>query len=116
MGLKTFGVVFVWTMAAILAVAVGVTAISDELALRPLTVEEVEQLKESVVKIDLNTATAAELCEIEGLGEVFADRIVAYRETNGAFRSVDDLLDIEGIGEKRLAQWRLYLTVKSTQG
>jgi competence protein ComEA len=47
--------------------------------------------------INLNTATAAELDELPGIGEVLAGRIVAYREANGPFESVDELVHIEGI-------------------
>ncbi len=114
--MKQFGVVLVWTMTVILLVAVGVTAVADEMALHPLTVERLEEIAEETERIDLNTATAEELCEIDGLGTVFAERILEYRETYGSFRSVEDLLDIKGIGEKRLAQWRPYLTIKSPEG
>ncbi|MBQ9963886.1 MAG: helix-hairpin-helix domain-containing protein [Clostridia bacterium] len=114
--MKTFGVVLVWVMAAVLMIAVCLTAVADELALRPLTVESVSQREDSTGTVNLNTATAEELCEIDGLGEVTAERIIQYREVHGSFRSVEDLLDVEGIGEKRLAQWRQYFTTESPQG
>lgn len=59
--------------------------------------------------LNINTATKEELMQIRGIGETYASRIITYREENGPFQSVDDLLDINGIGEKRLEAWREYL-------
>lgn len=53
--------------------------------------------------ININTATKAELVSLEGIGEVLADRIIEYRETNGPFQSPQDLLKVHGIGEGKLA-------------
>ena len=52
--------------------------------------------------LDINSATQRQLQELPGIGEVIAQRIVDYRETNGAFQAVDDLRNVEGIGEKKL--------------
>lgn len=52
--------------------------------------------------IDINTADETELQELPGVGPVLAGRIVAHRETVGRFESVEDLLDVAGIGETRL--------------
>lgn len=56
--------------------------------------------------IHLNTATAVELQELPGVGPVLAERIVAHREANGRFETVEDLLDVPGIGEAKLAALR----------
>lgn len=50
--------------------------------------------------VDLNTADQAALEELPGIGPALAERIVAWREDNGRFRTVDDLLAVPGIGEK----------------
>lgn len=52
--------------------------------------------------VDLNTADQAALEELPGIGPALAKRIVAWREDNGRFRTVDDLLAVPGIGEKVL--------------
>ncbi len=52
--------------------------------------------------VDLNTADEAALEELPGIGPALAERIVAWREENGRFRTVDDLLAVPGIGEKVL--------------
>ncbi len=56
--------------------------------------------------VDLNQADVAELEELPGVGPVLAERIVAHREANGPFGSIEDLLDVPGIGEARLATLR----------
>ena len=61
--------------------------------------------------VDINTAGATELQSVPGIGKSLAERILAFREKNGAFGSVDDLLKIQGIGEKSLQKLRPYLTV-----
>ncbi|MDD2181741.1 helix-hairpin-helix domain-containing protein [Kingella sp. SNUBH-2017] len=61
--------------------------------------------------VDINTATAQELTTIKGIGAKTAEKIVAYREANGPFKSVDDLTKVSGIKEKRLDKIRAELTV-----
>lgn len=56
--------------------------------------------------LDLNTASAEELDELPGIGPAIAAAIVEHRERNGRFASVDDLLDVPGIGDAKLAQLR----------
>jgi len=56
--------------------------------------------------IDINTATAAELTALPGVGKVTAERIVAHREENGPFKSVDALTQVKGVGAKTLDKFR----------
>src|SRR5277367_4485290 len=62
------------------------------------------------VPINLNTATSEELQLVPGIGPATADKILLMRKSYGAFKSVDDLLAIRGIGAKRLEKMRKYLT------
>ncbi len=57
-------------------------------------------------RVHLNQATAAELDDLPGIGPVIAERIVAHRTENGPFTAVEDLLDVPGIGESKLASLR----------
>jgi competence protein comEA helix-hairpin-helix repeat region len=66
--------------------------------------------------IDLNTAGKEALMRLDGLGDKTAEKILAYRLSHGRFDSVDELLNIEGIGEKKLEAWRPYLTVGKPEG
>jgi len=60
---------------------------------------------------NLNSASSAELQQVPGIGPSTADKILEMRKSYGAFKSVDDLLAIKGIGPKRLEKMRKYLTV-----
>jgi competence protein ComEA len=53
--------------------------------------------------ISLSTATVEQLDTLDGIGPTLAGRIVAYREGHGGFRSVDELRQVDGIGDKRFA-------------
>ena len=64
--------------------------------------------------INVNTATAEELTELPGVGEVIAGRIVDYRTANGPFTTVEQLLEVKGIGEAKLSQMRGSLTLDGT--
>lgn len=61
--------------------------------------------------LNINTATAEQFTLLPGIGEVLAQRIVDYRAKNGAFREIEDLKKVSGIGEKKFAQILPYITV-----
>lgn len=62
--------------------------------------------------ININTATKEELMLLPGIGEVYAERIIAYRQKNGPFATIEELDGVSGIGEKRLDAIRDYITVE----
>ena len=66
--------------------------------------------KPQAAPVDINVAGVEELMSVPGIGQAIAQRIVEYRDKNGAYGSVDDLLKIQGIGEKSLAKIRDHLT------
>ncbi len=61
--------------------------------------------------ININTANLHQFWSIDGIGETKARAIIKYRDEHGDFASVDDLVNVSGIGEKTLEQIRKYLTV-----
>lgn len=60
--------------------------------------------KAIVFPIDINAAGMDELTALPGIGEVLAQRILAYREESGGFQSPEDLLNVKGIGKKRFEE------------
>ncbi|HEL9634385.1 TPA: helix-hairpin-helix domain-containing protein [Streptococcus suis] len=62
--------------------------------------------------VNLNTATEADLQTISGIGAKRAADIIAYREANGGFKTVDDLNNVSGIGDKTMESIRPYVTVE----
>lgn len=62
-------------------------------------------------RVNINEATAEELQVLPGIGETRAQSIVEYREANGPFASIDELIEVSGIGEKTLEELREYICV-----
>lgn len=63
-------------------------------------------------KINLNKATATEISQLKGIGMKYAERIVEFRDKNGPFKQVDDLLKVQGIGPKILEKNKDRITVE----
>lgn len=63
-------------------------------------------------RVNLNTADAAQLQHIPGIGPAMAERILAYRRTAGRIQSPDELLQISGIGDKKYQKMKPYMTVR----
>lgn len=61
--------------------------------------------------VDINTADAKQLESLPGVGPATAAAILEHRSRTGAFRSIEDLLEVRGIGESKLEQLRLHVTV-----
>ena len=62
-------------------------------------------------KVNLNTASVSQLEELPGIGPALATRIVEHRQKNGAFKSVEDVMAVKGIGEKNFTKLQGFLSV-----
>ncbi len=67
------------------------------------------ETEQQMTKVDINSADVELLATIPGIGPKTAEAITSYRKDNGKFSSVDDLLNVKGIGEKKLAKMRPFL-------
>ena len=76
-----------------------------------ITAEDPNTSKVISGKININTATKEDLLYVPGIGEVIAEKIIEYRETNGPFITYEDLENVSGIGPKKLEQLSEFLTV-----
>jgi competence protein ComEA len=61
--------------------------------------------------VNLNTASAADLEHLPGIGARMAERILEYRQKNGPFKKIEDLMNVKGIGEKNFLKLKARLTV-----
>ena len=61
--------------------------------------------------VNLNTATATQIATLPGIGEKAAERIIEYREKNGGFKKIEELMNVKGIGEKSFLKLKPLITV-----
>jgi len=105
-------------LVAIGLVASGLALFLPTIRSRPLTILEPIDITgvrillptfldaEEEDKINLNTASAEDLTSLPGIGEILAARIVAYREEHGPFQTLDDIMQVSGIGNKVVEEIR----------
>lgn len=102
-------------MSAIILVSFLVPFFSQKADVVYVSEEEYQKLslQSDITSVILNidTATAEELTAISGVGTALAEKIVSYRQEHGSFSSVDELINIEGIGEQTLKKIAPYVTV-----
>jgi competence protein ComEA len=95
-------------VASAAALAVGLIAASPAAAAAAIPQSQAEAQAKLV---NLNTATANELATLPGVGPAVAARIIEYREKNGAFKKIEDLMNVRGIGEKTFLKLKPLVTV-----
>ena len=95
-------------MAAILGIAVSATIASAQS--KP-TRGSGAAAATATAPVNLNTATAEQLATIPGVGPKMAERIIDYRQKNGGFKKVEDLMNVSGVGEKSFLKMKPLITV-----
>ncbi len=65
-------------------------------------------------KVNLNTATVSQLEDLPGIGPALAARIVEHRQKNGAFKSIEDVMAVKGVGEKNFSKIQPFLSLGAT--
>jgi len=104
----------VFALLAGVSLAVSAAPAPTAAVTKPAMTTETAQVTQAAVvaKVNLNTADAAMLSQsLLGIGEVKAQAIVAYREASGPFASVDELLEVKGIGAATLEKNRDRLSI-----
>ncbi|MFO0699060.1 MAG: helix-hairpin-helix domain-containing protein [Nitrospira sp.] len=80
----------------------------------PQALLKVAQLHKPVL-VDLNRASADELEALPGIGAVLAQRVIAFRQSTGRFRTVEDLRSVKGIGAKKFDRLKSLVTVSTRE-
>jgi competence protein ComEA len=65
----------------------------------------------AVAPVNLNTASVAQLQTLPGIGKSTAERILEYRQKNGGFKKIEDLMNVRGVGEKSFLKLKPLITV-----
>ena len=95
--------------AIVLALGIAAAAASAQESSRPAA--KATPSAASGAPINLNTATVAQLETLPGVGKSTAERILEYRQKNGGFKKVEDLMNVRGIGEKSFLKMKALITV-----
>ena len=96
----------VFAVLVCLVLAAGVQAAAE-----PQSAGTTKAASPQTAPVNLNTATAAQIATLPGVGEKAAQRIIEYREKNGGFKKVEDLMNVKGIGEKSFLKLKPLVTV-----
>ena len=97
-------------MAAVAAIALSATALNAQTktpAPKPAAT--------AAAPVNLNTATAEQLATIPGVGPRMAERIIDYRQKNGGFKKIEDLMNVSGVGEKSFLKMKPLITVTAAR-
>ena len=90
------------TVVAFMLCAGGATMSAQKAAAKPAS---------SGAAVNLNTATVSQIATLPGIGEKAAQRIIEYREKNGGFKKIEELMNVKGIGEKSFLKLKPLITV-----
>lgn len=79
-----------------------------------ITTEHTQAQTEPIRPVNINTASKEELVEVEGIGPTLPERIIAYREENGPFQTIEELDNVKGIGPSLIENIRYLVCTEDT--
>jgi competence protein ComEA len=80
-------------------------------AAKPAAARSTKAAPRATAPVNINTATQSQLESLPGIGAKGAERILEYRQKNGSFKKVEDLMNVKGIGEKSFLKLKPLLTI-----
>ena len=99
-------------LAFVAMAAIPTAAIAQQApAAKPRAARSAKAAPDAATIVNLNTATQAQLESLPGVGAKAAERILEYRQKNGQFKKVEDLMNVKGFGEKTFLKLKPRLTV-----
>jgi comEA protein len=101
----------VFVMATFFFGSFSMIAAGKVLAGQPKATLQLQGQVQPAVVVNVNKATLEELIKVRGIGPVMAKRIIEHRDKNGAFKSIDDLTQVQGIGSNKLQRFKDQVTV-----
>jgi competence protein ComEA len=99
-----------------LVLIAAVVLISSPLAAQRVAKPAVSATVVSTEVVNLNSATAAQIASLPGIGPKTADLIVQYRGKNGPFKKIEEVMNVRGVGEKSFLKIKDRLTVAAATG
>ena len=96
---------------ALLAVALGAAAVDAQAPERPASAKA-----SAAAAVNLNTATLAQLEALPGIGTKTAERIVEYRQKNGGFKKIEELMNVRGVWKKSFVKMKPLISVTVSRG
>lgn len=85
--------------------------LSTVTASKPLAAPTTKNTDAPQGKININTANVAQLDSLSGIGQTYAQRIVDYRAANGGFKSINEIKNVKGIGDKTFEKFKDQITI-----
>jgi competence protein ComEA len=98
-------------VAASVVLAAGTGVLAQEQKTSPKPPAPAAAPATAAAPVNLNTATAADLQKLPGIGPAMATRILEYRQKNGGFKKIEELMNVQGIGEKSFLKLKALVSI-----